>query len=178
MNNIIKIALGIIVGTLLVTGCKQDNKISYDDIPEKFITSIQDLDNKYLERLTAYEDEDEDEDIYIYRCFLVDENSKLFVANTYGYEEDMLVSILMNNKKVIEVNILYENETEDYGEYVTESWFLDRLLLKIDKPLKLVKRKKTHENEVIAITGATITSRAVLDAINKCIEIAEGKNED
>jgi len=113
----------------------------------------------------------------VLRSYVLNNGEKLFLVQAQGYEEDLLLSVHMDNESIIKVNVLYENESEDYGEYVTSDWFLERFEMKIPSEIKLVKRKKSNDNEVIAITGATNTSQAVVGAINKCINIREEQNE-
>jgi len=105
----------------------------------------------------------------IYRSYVQKDGSRIFIVKCSGYEEDMLLSVVIDNGSITKVKVLYENESEGYGEHVNSEWFLDRFKLELVDELKLVKRKKEHNNEIIAITGATITSRGVVNGVNECI---------
>jgi len=120
------------------------------------------------------------EGVPVYRVYEENPGTLTIIQSVEAYEEPMLIQVTLNATMVLEVEILYENETDDYGgDYVVESWFLDRLLVGSQEPLVTVRRKKDEENEVIAITGATITSDSVVRAVNKSIEIREAyENEN
>lgn len=168
------LVLVLIFSIMMFNGCKSSNanKIEvdpYENIPEQFAEIIKVIDQDYESRNIELEDE------VIYRCYEINETDRMYIVRTGGYEEDMLISVTMNDMNILKVGVLYENETDKYGEHVHSDWFLDRFLLSNSQPIVLVKRKKSHENEVIAITGATITSQAVVDAVNKCIDKTEGK---
>ena len=161
-------------------GYQEKTEISqeYTHIPEHFSLILDEQDQVYETRIKELEDED------IYRCYKVSDSELCYIIRTYGYEEDMLVSVEIeadilegenDGVSVQKVGVLFENESVKYGEYVTEDWFLDRFIMAIDEPIELVKHKKSQSNEVIAITGATITSQAIVVAVNKCIEKTEGK---
>ncbi len=111
----------------------------------------------------------------IYRCYRCADASHFFLVRADGYEEDMLIGVNMDKYSIFGVDVLYENETEDYGAYITSDWFLDRFIMRRPEKVKLVKRKKENEDEVIAVTGATISSQAVVDAVNKCLLTMEEK---
>lgn len=116
----------------------------------------------------------------VYRVYEKAPGVLTIIQSVEAYEEPMLISVTLDQTRVQGVEILYENETDDYGgDYVVQPWFLDRLLLKTAKPLETVLRKKSNEHEVIAITGATITSMSVVIAVNKSIEMREAyENEN
>jgi Na+-translocating ferredoxin:NAD+ oxidoreductase RnfG subunit len=81
------------------------------------------------------------------------------------------VDIDLNTEQISQVRVLSQQETEDYGGYVTEGWFLDRFVGKnVGTKLRLVKLAASSPEEVVAITGATVTSRGALDAVNKCLD--------
>ncbi len=94
-------------------------------------------------------------------------------VKTTGFNEDiyLMTSIDVQNNKVYEVDVIEHSETDDYGGYVSENWFLERFAGKlVDVPLKTVIIIDREPNEVVAITGATMTSKAVVRAVNLCME--------
>lgn len=159
----------LIIYVISMVGCQKKEKlIDYSIYPDVFKSEIEKADQMHQQANRLIELETDT----IYRCYKEDQNY-YFITSTYGYEEDMLIGVSVSSTRIEKISILYENESEDYGEYVIESWFLDRFIMPTPTNIKLVKRKKSHENEVIAITGATITSQAVVDGVNKCIEKVE-----
>lgn len=161
----VKLIISIVMIFMMVQGC--DQKVDYDLYPAHFSEILRSLDDTYSQRASLYETKE------IFRCYQLEEKSYYFVTVTKGYEEDMLIGVKMNEEAIEAVEILYENESEKYGEYVTESWFLDRFVMPFEGKFKLVKKSKKENNEVVAITGATITSQFVMDAVNRCIVIME-----
>lgn len=81
---------------------------------------------------------------------------------------EALLLINIDENKIEQVNIISHKETLEYGGYVDKPWFLNRFKDKsLDKHLKLVKMMEQSEEEIVAITGATITSQALIDGINQ-----------
>ena len=76
--------------------------------------------------------------------------------------------------KVTGVNILSHAETAGLGAKAAEQSFRDRFVGLVSGIT--VSKDKAGDNSVDAITGATITSRAVTDAVNAAIEAAGGAN--
>ncbi len=97
------------------------------------------------------------------------------VNTTKGYGGDISVMTGVDSEgKVTGVNILSHAETAGLGAKAAEQDFRDRFIGHIFGIT--VSKDKTGENSIDAITGATITSRAVVDAVNAAIEAAGGAN--
>ena len=97
------------------------------------------------------------------------------VNTTKGYGGDISVMTGVDAEgKVTGVNILSHAETAGLGAKAAEQNFRDRFLGHIFGIT--VSKDKAGENSIDAITGATITSRAVVDAVNAAIEAAGGAN--
>lgn len=95
------------------------------------------------------------------------------LAEGEGYKDTihLLVVISVTNNSLAKVMVLEHTETASYGGYVTESWFLDRFIgKKTNKQLVAAKIATKNPEEVSIITGATVTSEAVINAVNSCIE--------
>ena len=76
--------------------------------------------------------------------------------------------------KVTGVNILSHAETAGLGAKAAEQSFRDRFVGLVSGIT--VSKDKAGENSIDAITGATITSRAMTEAVNAAIEAAGGAN--
>ncbi len=98
------------------------------------------------------------------------------VVNTAkGYGGDISVMTGVDaNGKVTGINILSHAETAGLGAKATEASFREQFIGLIGGIT--VSKDKAGENSIDAITGATITSRAVTDAVNAAIEAAGGEN--
>lgn len=109
----------------------------------------------------------------------LDENGNVIghvVVNTAkGYGGDISVMTGVDaDGKVTGVNILSHAETAGLGAKAAEQSFRDRFIGLIGGIT--VSKDKAGENSIDAITGATITSRAVTEAVNAAIEAAGGAN--
>lgn len=172
----------------MFVGCKDD---VVSPLEFKFQNIIEDYDATYSKRIKSLESEvlvaDPDEvdrntsseilEPSLIRVYKVEEDTYGFIVASMGYEEEILIFTLLDGEEIKKIDILYEKESEDYGEYVTKRWFLDRLLRPYEGPLVTVRNMKDKDNEVIAITGATITSEAVVEAVNQCIDVMASLDE-
>ncbi len=94
-------------------------------------------------------------------------------AEVEGFKNTIRVLTLIDVKDglIDNIEVLAHNETEDYGGHVTEEWFLDRFMGKdAGMKLRLVKMAAQSREDIVAITGATYTSQAVVNAVNSCME--------
>ncbi len=135
---------------------------------------VQMLDEHYdnISRLKEYESDDV---IRVYKALnTVTENEEILqIVKVKGYKGSikLMTNIDINQHELSGVTILSHSETEAYGGYITEKWFLDRFNgKKVDEQLKLVKIIAESTNEVVAVTGATISSEAVVDGVNISLE--------
>lgn len=93
----------------------------------------------------------------------------IVTTKTKGYGGEISVMTAINNeKKILGVNILScADETPGLGQNITKEGFYSQY---IDKPKDIVVVKnsaKGENNEINAVTGATISSKAVTSAINE-----------
>ena len=97
------------------------------------------------------------------------------VNSAKGYGGDISVMTGVDaDGKVTGVNILSHAETAGLGAKAAEQSFRDRFLGLVQGIT--VSKDKAGDNSIDAITGATITSRAVVNAVNEAIEAAGGEN--
>ncbi len=98
------------------------------------------------------------------------------VVNTEkGYGGDMSIMTGVDlDGKVTGVNILSHSETAGLGANATSENFRNKFIGLIGGIT--VSKDKPGENSIDALTGATITSRAVVRAVNAAIEAAGGEN--
>ena len=86
----------------------------------------------------------------------------------YGGKIRMMVAVSKDGK-VIDYNILAANETPGLGDKAAKDFFRQRLIGKSADALIVVKDPAKTEN-VQALTGATITSRAVTKGVREAVE--------
>ncbi len=99
--------------------------------------------------------------------------------NGYGGEFDLMVGI-SPDFKVTGIKVVSNSETAGLGAKCTEESFSGQFAEKTT-PVKVIKNGEPSDNEIVAITGATITSQAVADGVNEAVgaikEIGGGANE-
>ncbi len=94
-------------------------------------------------------------------------------AKGYGGDISVMTGVDVDGK-VTGVNILSHSETAGLGAKAAETSFRDKFVGLVNGIT--VSKDKAGENSIDAITGATITSRAVVNAVNAAIEAAGGEN--
>lgn len=91
-------------------------------------------------------------------------------ANGYGGEVSVMTAI-GTDAKIVGVNILdVTNETPGLGQNAAKESFFSQLIGLKNKVTVVKNGAKPENNEYNAVTGATITSRAVEKAVNKALE--------
>lgn len=110
----------------------------------------------------------------IYQGF--DSSGKLvgyaFVGEGPGYQGiiRIMIGVSPDVKKMFAIEILESIETPGLGQKITTPSFRSQFhSLKIYPSIELVKKKPTKSNQIQAITGATISSRSVVDIINTTV---------
>ncbi|SKA80726.1 electron transport complex protein RnfG [Clostridium sp. USBA 49] len=88
-----------------------------------------------------------------------------------GYGGTIQLMVGISTKGNVEgIKILSHSETPGLGANAPQPKFSGQFKGKsIDKKLEVVKKAPSNSNEIEAITGATITSRAVTNGVNEAI---------
>ena len=93
----------------------------------------------------------------------------IYIAEPVGYGGVMqlLVGIDINGKDITAIKVLSQTETPGLGTNAQKSFFTDRFKGKsAGSMLEVVTKEPVGDNQVLAITSATITSKAVTDGVN------------
>lgn len=89
----------------------------------------------------------------------------------YGGEIQMLVAFDIASKEITAIKVLSNKETPGLGAKCSEEYFSERFQNKnAEGALELVKQEPVGDNQVMAITAATITSKAVVEGVNTARE--------
>ena len=117
-----------------------------------------------------------------------DKNEKMLgyvitVTDKEGYGGDITLTVgIRNNKKVNGISILTINETAGLGMEAKEKSFRQQFADKNVDRFVYTKSDAKAENEIDVISGATVTTNAVTNAVNAgiiCFEyITDGGGED
>ena len=99
-----------------------------------------------------------------------------FMAEGNGYQGTikLLVGVNGDFSKLIGIEVLESSETPGLGAEITGDPFKDQFKgLSLSQPIEYVKNQKPEtDHQIEAITGATISSRAVVNIINGRVEEA------
>jgi|LSQX01.1.fsa_nt_gb electron transport complex protein RnfG len=90
-------------------------------------------------------------------------------TNPKGYAGgiEMLTGFKLSDKSIEGITIINQSETPGLGAKAAESNFQDQFKGKDgSQPIKVIKSGAAVDNQVDAITGATITSNAVVNGVN------------
>lgn len=94
------------------------------------------------------------------------------VVKGYGGDLHMTVGIDITGN-ITGVNIGENSETPGLGSKITENRFLSQFDgINPQEPLKVVKTASTKPEEIDAVSGATISSRAVISGVQAAVEAA------
>lgn len=122
--------------------------------------------------------EDKDQSGIIKEAYAGYDGEKLvgyvFSAYPKGYGGEIKVTVGVGfDKKILGVRIGDNKETPGLGAKASEEVFYGQYAQKdIEKPFRVVKGTPTDENEIQAISGATISSNAVTNAVSACADLA------
>ena len=96
-----------------------------------------------------------------------------FVAEGPGFIDKIKLVIAVDRKceKFFGYKVLSSNETPGFGsKIITDEDFANQFKQAPAAKLELIKAGKTKESEIVAITGATVSSEAVVKIFNKYID--------
>jgi Na+-translocating ferredoxin:NAD+ oxidoreductase subunit G len=116
-------------------------------------------------------EEDTIDGIVIYK--LIDKNKKLigygFIAAGQGYQGtiEMMAVVDANFDKLQGIEIIKSLETPGLGSKINDSSFRGQFNdLSAATPIECVKEEIMKKNQIKAVTGATVSSRAVTNILN------------
>lgn len=90
------------------------------------------------------------------------------MPNGYGGAIDLMVGI-NPDMSVSGIKVVSNSETAGLGAKCTDAEFSKQFINK-KSPVSVIKNGNARDNEIVAITGATITSRAVVQGVNDAID--------
>jgi electron transport complex protein RnfG len=93
-----------------------------------------------------------------------------FNASGQGFADkiELVVAVDKNFEKIAGFNVLVSNETPGFGDRIKSSYYQDQFVGAPAEKLQLVKTgdPKKIDSEIVSITGATVSSEAVIGIIN------------
>ena len=93
-----------------------------------------------------------------------------FKASGQGFADkiELVVAVDKGFEKIAGFNVLASNETPGFGDQIKASYYRDQFAGAQVEELKLIKAgdRKKIDSEIVSITGATVSSEAVIKIIN------------
>jgi len=93
----------------------------------------------------------------------------IYTVEPRGYSGPIstMVGFDIEEKEITRIKIISQSETPGLGAQCVEPWFTERYQGKdAAKPLEVTKNEPAGDNQIVAITASTITSKAVTDGVN------------
>lgn len=85
-----------------------------------------------------------------------------------GYNKDIVIMVGFDNKNTVRgIKILEQEETPGLGTDILKPKFLNQF---VNKSAPFSKDFSSQTSKIDALTGATISSKAVINAVNKAME--------
>jgi electron transport complex protein RnfG len=113
---------------------------------------------------------DKVKDETVYKCY--DRNKKLcgiaFIAEGVGYQDVIKIMVGTDPEfdEILAIEVLDNSETPGLGNRITTPWFENQFNgLNLDNKITVIKKAPAAASEIQAITGATISSQAVVDIV-------------
>jgi len=92
-----------------------------------------------------------------------------FIVKPIAYNGPVSIALVIDGSsgKSVGMRIVEHVETQHYVRDMESSWFTGRFSNKpVSEYLKLVRLKAHADNEIVAITGATVTSEGIVNGVN------------
>jgi electron transport complex protein RnfG len=97
-----------------------------------------------------------------------------FVAEGSGFADkiELVIAVDDNFEKLAGFDVLSSNETPGFGDQIKLDYYRNQFKSAPAMKLELLKTGDTQkvDSEIIAITGATVSSQAVVDILNNNVE--------
>ncbi len=118
--------------------------------------------------------------IRLYKAFSTEGTHIGWVIPARGQGFADVIEVLIGQNadlnRITGMYVLAQKETPGLGDYIRGEDFLELFQDKpTDMPLVVVKADPRQENEILALTGATISSESVTNIVNGALENLKGK---
>ncbi|WP_249316181.1 RnfABCDGE type electron transport complex subunit G [Gehongia tenuis] len=94
-----------------------------------------------------------------------------------GYGGDIVMTVGVNEEGVTGVKINSHSETPGLGAKADAPIFMNQYVGKAPEAFNVAKGAASGDDDILAISGATITSRAVTDGVNTVLELYRSELE-
>lgn len=176
MRDMIKPAVSLFIICFITALCLAVvNNVTKDPIDQRIAKDAEEQRKQVLpqaesfEKLEGWEEQDESGLIKeVYAAYIGDKLAGyVFSAAPKGFGGEIAVTVGIDNEHAISgVRVGDNQETPGLGSKTAEEKFTEQYTGKdIDKEIKIVKRTVSADDEIQAVSGATISTRAVTSAV-------------
>ena len=95
-----------------------------------------------------------------------------FILEPIAYNGPVTLALVIDEAagETVGLRVVQHEESYDFVRDMESKWFMDRFARKsVDEYLKLVRLNARAGNEVVAITGATVTTEGVINGVNAAL---------
>jgi len=123
------------------------------------------------EPITIKSQKGSDIDVEIYKAVFDGQcQGWAFNASGAGFADKIILIVVVDKsfEKMVGFSVLASNETPGFGDRITNSYYRDQFAGAPTDKLSLVKTGNPDQidSDIVAVSGATISSQAVVDIIN------------
>ncbi len=184
MRDMIKPALSLCIICLITTLCLAVvNSVTKDTIKARELSDAEELRKLVFSKADSFEklegEADKDESGLIREVYAAYKEQDLigyvFNAAPKGYGGEIAVAVgISSEKKITGVRVGNNNETPGLGSKAADKKFTGQFQQKdISSDIVVVKRPASKDNEIQAVSGATISSNAIARAVQASAGLAE-----
>jgi len=108
------------------------------------------------------------------KVFTTPEGDFGFIAAPVAYNGPVTIALGIDRESgtTLGMRIIEHMETEHYVRDLHNNWFVERFKGKsVNKYLKLARLEADQDNEIVIVTGATVTTEGILNGVNACMGV-------
>lgn len=184
MRDLIKPAISLFIICLITTFCLAFvNSVTKDTITERAMSDAEEKRKLVLDDADSFKmldgESDKDESGLIDEVYAAYSGEEfigyVFNASPKGYGGEIAVTVGVSNENIITgVQIGNNSETPGLGSKTANNEFTEQFQNKdISDDIVVVKRPISKDNEIQAVSGATISTNAVTKAVEASAGLAE-----
>ena len=128
----------------------------------KVLPGVQEYKEVKIDKHTSYFIGRKDGEVIGYAVLTEGSGFQGMIKLMVGFDRDVT--------KITGLEILENVETPGLGNRITEDWFKEQFKDRMPELCVVKGRKPENEHEIMAITGATISSKAVTKIVNQAFE--------
>lgn len=108
------------------------------------------------------------------KVFITPEGDYAFISKPVAYNGPVDIAVVIDKQKAVTtgMRIIQHVETDHYVRDMEKNWFTRRFNdKKAEDYLQLVHLEAVRDNEIIIITGATVTTEGIVNGVNACMGV-------